>query len=473
MRLEAVLAVFKWFTGAAEIRTPECTVLPDGRKRLVRYFAIADAGTPPPCMAWAFGSLDATTCPTGWENLRLVGKKVDEMPRGRDNRPVAILTYETLNATTETAVGDWTQVRLEDGRTAWEKQWLILATATYAPATVGASYTVPTGTAYLQKEEAANDGLLRRITRTCITAGTLSTRLQTKAGGKILVQTITAAVTAPSTPSGYTLIDQPVQNPSGLPIYTYTFIKGSGVIDKETRELGDGLLRVTWTSLGTKEVPPGIEMNDSTESEEDGYKRYRTVCIQHLDGLTPVGKTFTYQTMIPWTYPGRAHPYATTVDGSPRVLINVFYSPPVETEVVGTVNVTYSTTATMSAPGNLWQPTDWATVYAKFLGSGGHPTAKVETIRGYRKTGTTNVEVTGAGTSGVDDPGGTCLGYNVYGNSTASIVVAGGPANPDGQTYTLRFEHRPDFVAADGTQYFKTTAITATIPTQPALPSSF
>ena len=65
----------------------------------------------------------------------------------------------------------------------------------------------------------------------------------------------------------------------------------------------------------------------------------------------------------------------------------------------------------------------------------------------------------------------TCFGERVYGGSSGSITISGGPAKPDGNTYVIdKPSLQPAFVALDGTQYYRKTQIIATIPTQDALP---
>jgi hypothetical protein len=63
-----------------------------------------------------------------------------------------------------------------------------------------------------------------------------------------------------------------------------------------------------------------------------------------------------------------------------------------------------------------------------------------------------------------------CMGEKVMNNNTLSISVAGGPYKPDSQTYALEATSEPAFVGYDGTQYYRTTVISATIPNQEALP---
>ena len=69
----------------------------------------------------------------------------------------------------------------------------------------------------------------------------------------------------------------------------------------------------------------------------------------------------------------------------------------------------------------------------------------------------------------------SCLGELCYPTGTGtpySLAVKGGPANPEGNTYTLAAEIDPEpaFVAYDGTKYYRRTFVIATIPPQPALP---
>ena len=595
---------------ADEAQVPEVQVLPDGRKRLTRRVKLANHTGAPDWLSVPYGTLDAEAAPAEWENLRLVGKALSDAPTpgGRDTSPMLVLIYETLIAPGETPVGEWKRVRLEDGRDAWSREWLQLLTETATPATVGAVYVVPAGTAYLQREEASPDAELglRRIVRTCVTSGVLEIDTQTRNNGALVIKRITSAVTVPTTPAGFVLIGEPVQNPNGLPTYTYTFAKGDGLVSEQIAPLGTGLSRVTWVSLGTRLVPPGIELPGGATAEEDGYQRHtvsslqglstpgetpvgewkrvrledgrdawsrewlqllsetatpatvgvaypataivegvatylqreeaspdaelglrrivRTVatagrvmesmesmeyglrrvtwtclgaeqtptgvrvarrvqnvlgfpeftvtCMQSPSGGDPAGYSFSFNRPVALTYPGRIKAYTTGVSGSSKVLAGAFMSPPVELSVVGTCEVSYSTSPTAYF-GTLYSPTMWATVEAKHLSRYGTPVATLEGKRGFIADGGTHqVEVTAPVFMDDVNSGGSIFGKLVYGGSTGYIRVSGG-VDPKGSTYTISADNDPVFVDLAGVTYYRHVVVTAAFPSDiPDLPQA-
>lgn len=278
-----------------ELCAPVTEILPDGRKRLTRFFRITHKSKIPAELDQAFNTIDLGETPVpGWDGLlRLISKKVtDEVGRpGADTNPTLVLTFEEIHETAETQVGEANITRLEDGRSAFVLEWLQftnLADGTLNPTTprvVGSSITINATTVYLLKEEAPDDGCLRRIRRTYVTAGIIATDLQTKQNGSLLIRSITSVVTVPSTPAGFVRIGEPVQHPLGLPIYTYTYAKGDGEVAREINysqssdEGTNGVTTVTIRHLTASSVsvnpitPPGgmaLVMLDRTD--QDGYR---------------------------------------------------------------------------------------------------------------------------------------------------------------------------------------------------------
>ena len=251
--------------GQGDARAPEAAVLPDGRKRLTCFRLVTGVEHIAGDLAAAYGSLhpDDNAAPSGWTGLRLVDRRVtDEQNQpGKDTRPVRVLVYEELPATAEIQVGNNTKTQLEDGRAAVEADFLQLVAGSYVAGTVGSTSAPGDSSAYLQKVETTDDGTLRRIKRTYVHSGTIATEDESLQGGALLKKTIVSVKDVPATPSGYTLVGSPVQSPGGLPVYTYTYYKGSGEISR----------RYALTDCGA-----------SNEPGDAAAAGVNTVTIQHL-----------------------------------------------------------------------------------------------------------------------------------------------------------------------------------------------
>lgn len=587
-------------TKTEELRAPETLVLPDSRKRLTRFYGVAQTGIIPPDLDLPWGTLDSGPAPDGWTGLRLTNRQLsDELPLpGKDSRPVIQLIYEQIDESQETPVGGNDYTRLEDGRSALVLEWVQFSTGAPTPGTVGTD-TAPNDTdAFLQKEEAPDDGTLRRIKRTYVYEGIIETDEQIKNNGALSIKTITSVKSVPATPSGYTLIGKPTQAPNGLPVYKYTFAKGLGVvsIDNEfrlsndggatgmtvttirylsdpatsdnpitnpagfvlvkitfedqdgyrvwtgiyangtglvidsvsiknnsklfiysrtsinsppdapsaniggsvvliessnrrdrfhegviiyeyqwaegngvirdsIRTRSDGLREQTYVSLGSRSAPATGAIIEDESEEIDGVTKYTVTAMQSASGGNPAGFSYTVFKHVPFTYPGRAKAYQKTASNG-WLAIDVFLSPPVETLVTGTIIVGYQTSNALPA-GDIWQPTDWATIEAEWIGLNNFPAFHIESLRGYRSVDNTPVSETVSIWAG--DAGGTMMGKVIFGGTTAKVTVTGGPADPAG-AQVLESSVEYAFTDTSGTIYYRTTQITADIPSQAALP---
>ena len=273
----------------SEACAPVTKILPDGRRRLERFYRLPHKDKiPGELAALPWGTADIGETPVeGWSAVcLLVGREVTDQPspnKAKDTDPILHLTFEEIDPTDETRVGGPANAitKLEDGRTANVLETLQFSTNPFVPGTVG---TFTAGFGYLLKVEHDDDGTLHRAKRTYVAAGTLRTDEQVKNGGKLSLLTVESAVTVPAAPSGYTLVGKPVQNPAGLPVYTYTFAKGAGEIARDLKDSLHG--RVTYTTvraLGGAVAAPG-EFETSVE-EADGYKVYvsRGITINNAD----------------------------------------------------------------------------------------------------------------------------------------------------------------------------------------------
>jgi len=393
--------------------------------------------------------------------------------------------------------------------------------------------TTPVGTLVDTSTEQSN-GYILIVQSYAQGSGTISTKIDTRNNGQLLIQTVRRLGTAPATPSGYIVVSTHVEESDGYQIFTYQYGKGDGIIssstsrshndklisyrtvklspagnaippttpsstiagvvtlvDSEQREeeghvlyayrwiegkglIGetvrsreDGLRTQTYVSLGTKESPAGVVVQDEVD-QIDGCPRYTVTSMQNKTGGSPTIGSFAFQRYHPFTYPGRIKAYSRTIAGSGRKLAGVFLSPPVETEVLSSYTVSYTSTPTLSV-ANMWQPKEAATVLAQFIGNGGRPIDRVQAFRGYRSVSNVAVTIAAPTFPAPDNPGGTIFGDNVFGGTTGLVQATGGPSNPDNQTYTLDARLEPAFVSTDGTIYYRKIIVTATVPAQPAL----
>ena len=178
---------------------------------------------------------------------------------------------------------------------------------------------------------------------------------------------------------------------------------------------------------------------------------------------------FSYGDKEEFMYPGRAEVRTTTLDL--QKAFDVYRSPPVRVLIDVTVHISYQASNTIGTlPDDLWNPTAWASIVAKFRATDGWARFISEPLPNYRSVDDTPVAFDGGlATAELQ----TCLGEKTIPAASGtpySLAVIGGPEEPDGNTYTLGVKLVPAFLGFDGTQYYRLTRIVATIPAQPALP---
>lgn len=218
-----------------QARKPFAEVLPDGRKRITRYFRTNNTGTIPAELQFTPGTPDpwsASTdgAPTGWTGLYSTYVQMRESERGfpaenEDSKPIVECVFEQIAITGETFVDGNDQTDLPDGRVQLVENFVQFAFNPFVPQTINVSTaTADNGTVcYLFQEETDNDGTLIKIKRTFQSPGTVRTDDESLNGGHLLKKTIESFHDVPATPANYTRVGTPVQNPNGYPIYTYTF----------------------------------------------------------------------------------------------------------------------------------------------------------------------------------------------------------------------------------------------------------
>ena len=275
-----------------ETRKPDFRELPDGRKRLTRYFDLANGTNITDALVEAYGTVDvgpATGTTAGFADLRLVDQQLTKI----GDASVYVKVYEELPATAEVQVGGAaignSTIKLPDGRTAIEAEFIQLIAGTYTPGTVGTTTAPGDANAFLQREEMTTDGAVRRIKRQYVYAGQIQQTDETRNNGALLLRTIVSVKTTPSTPSGYTLISQRADPNAGLPIYTYTFAKGTGEIARDidyAQSSDQGTTGITRTTIRYLVVPAAtvqptslsgsVEVSRSVQ-EVDGHRVWTTV----------------------------------------------------------------------------------------------------------------------------------------------------------------------------------------------------
>jgi len=268
---------------AIEVRPAKAEILPDERKRLTRFVSWKQNSELPLQLTYSYGDADVFSAPpTGWEGLRLIDAQSDYSlsNNGAGNDPIVRLTYEQISATGETQVGGTETTVLDDGRVSRTLTYIQFSNVSYTP--------TPAGTAgsggFLIGETANDNGSVRTIRRTYVESGLLAQVDETKNNGKLLIRTLTYAITTPPTPSGYTLISENKRGPDGYEILTYTFAKGDGEISRRTgynKSNDEGTTGVTTVDIAYL-TAPSVATDPTTTPGIDFQKKY--VDLQDRDG---------------------------------------------------------------------------------------------------------------------------------------------------------------------------------------------
>lgn len=507
-------------TRPAEARTPECIILPDQRKRVIRYFRLTQTGEIPYGLDTLPGTADPwpETAPSGWTGLLLTYKKLsDNTPinlyGGRDIQPWVELTYEQIAATGETSTGEAENTTMTDGRTQSVYEWVQFSSTTFVPQTISTNSVVANGiTCYLFLQETEDDGTLRQIKRTYQSPGTVATDDQSLQGGKLLLKKITSFRTVPATPSGFTSVGTPVQNPLGYPIYTYTFAKGAGLVLDETQTISTAALIVYHRiALGVAPTTPTqtiggtVTLFEQTVVQEDGYEKfdYRWAEGDGQHSITTEGQpdgaldytvqTYTLAATTP-AYPGSGSGYLIQLNQTaesayfrnvavyrkpPATLAfrktmdfqmpglaylvgdQLILSPPVNQTILATVTVSYSTSQDTTAPFSLTEPASFYDSYVPYLNPGPSPTPGVPPTDTTTSAPQASQRGLGGYVAGSVSSGGGDDYYNgVFCETFAYVLVNSVPSSrPTGST-TLRVDNDDYIFDLSGTKVFRITVVT-------------
>ena len=314
--------------------------------------------------------------------------------------------------------------------------------------------------------------------------GTISNSIAYHNGGKLVIYHITALAVTPTAPTAtiggtVVIIEDNSRKSDGVTVYDRTWAEGIGVYGKRIQQREGGLRTETWDSLGTlsfnaatQQPTNGILLSKHYE-EGDGVVRWSVTVMQSDAGGNPTsGILLSYGDYADFTYPGRAKAYTETSAIYPAgtgYIHDVYQAPPTTCKVVSTVQVSYQTSASIGAlTYALWNPSDWVSFRAIFQGLDYAPHAIVRTLYGYRLVGSSTLSFTASSLAGMYPD--ICMGVPVFPLSSGNIYMSGGPANPEGNTYTLSFKLEHAFTSEDGTKYYRNTLVYATIPAQAALP---
>ena len=338
------------------------------------------------------------------------------------------------------------------------------------------------GSVLVGQEVSEQDGHRIWITNWAKGTGLVSSTVESRFQSKLIITRRIALGAAPSAPSSIisgtvNTVSTSMRESDGVEIYESSFVEARGVVDKSIQPRDGGLRVESWVSFGSSYdsgfmQPPGILLFKD-EDQADGYVRFTATCMQSASGGDPTsGNAVSLVTKRPFTFPGRAKAFTTSFSavGFTAFAHNVYLSPPIELLVDATVQISYQTSTTIALPYGLWNPDSWATVRAFWEGWNENSQSLVQSYNGYRAVGSPVTFTASSGFAGgfTDN----CMGSKVYGGSSGSITVEGGPSAPDGNTFTLAasLDAAPAFCDANGVKYFRQTIVYATIPSQPALP---
>lgn len=411
-----------------------------------------------------------TPTPTGtpltYETIEyaLVGERVEQNAAVRT-------VYRDYQAATDDLMqlGKDREILRPNGQKGIVRTFFQRAFATWTRGVHGAALTVSSVDYVLAEEDKTETQAIRTVTRTYLQKGEIGRAIKTYVNGFVITRVTTFADATVPTVSGGTLALTQVDDaasPSATPTRVYTFVSSNGVFSTSIQTRTDGLRAVTVVSMGVKNTPSGEVVSD-VESEDEGMKRWSVTVMQARDGGAVSGATLEIGRQERFTMPGRVKAYTSTV-GTNNIL-GVYVSPPQDVDVEATVTITYATTKG-TAPSNLWEMTEGCTMVAKFEAVPyGVGVLKTEYYPDCRAEGT-GASITGSGSAG--DGISSVFGYRIWGGTTATITLKGGPADPGGTTKTLAWTSEPAFTTTTGTVWYRRVAVAASIPTQPNLPST-
>jgi hypothetical protein len=240
------------------------------------------------------------------------------------------------------------------------------------------------------------------------------------------------------------LLSQRRENGEGCYIYRSQWCEGQGLLSEKTETRNGGLLLLAREILV---LPDSNDISDWTPAagilvlkeyvELEGHRRFTAVWMQKLDGTSPTsGTAASWEDYVPFRYPGRAKIFSvafTTGGYTSHRARDVLLSPPVDCMVLATTAITYQTSSSVgSLTNSLWNPSEWATLRARWIAWANAPRSKVEGLPGYTVA---DNAVTGSASSDAI----TLTGHNfVNGDEVVFMTLTGGAGLTAGTTYYVR-----------------------------------
>ena len=251
----------------------------------------------------------------------------------------------------------------------------------------------------------------------------------------------------------------------------------AGKLNVQRVSESDGVYRVTTTFLGVEGTVVG-PIIAKTEGDFEGLKTITVVSMQDASGaslITGTQPVASHSILNEFTYPGVvtiSNVRLGSSNPSKYKFIAKDFSlmPPVASRVPATIKVSFKTSSTIAytASGGLWNPKTWAEGFSRGIAWNYLPFSISRGFRGYRIDSSAGVinSYSAYGIPGTANLWDMVSGKRIFGRSRYEIAVSGGPANPEGGSYTLDYNVSLAFEDTSGVPYYKHTEIVATIPSR-------
>ena len=285
-----------------ENRLPEFKELPDGRKRLTRFFDQAQPLNLVDSLVDPWGTLDvgpAENTTAGFAGLRLVDQYLQSDELRRESvKSVYVKIYEEIPATAEQQVGNPSVTINQHGYKEVTYEWIQFSAGAAVLQDPGVTAApAPFAVCILRDQEAKDDGALRRIKRVYVEGGYLSQTEELKFGAKLKLRTLEYLNEEPPTPTGFTLVLRSIKFVNGLPIYSYGYASGTaagggggeaGRSVRYSQSINQGVTGVTVTTIRTitdltvtanptLDPPVGATLISLDRDDEGGFRVWTAI----------------------------------------------------------------------------------------------------------------------------------------------------------------------------------------------------